>query len=163
MKTKFILLHLSLALMFSFCNNSLFAQTACKEEKVGKSYFTVCPDNIVIEKKKVLLTTKAVAKKIDNKNTYKLVHFYVADRKTSATDETFLAYAKFINSLETHTFMVNGSEFTGILKLAVGFKNEGSSSYSGYDLLTYEFRDGKFVSKSKAEDVELEKEKKVVR
>ena len=162
MKTKVIFLTICLAFI-SFSYHSSFAQTTCKEEKVGKSYFTVCPDNIVIEKKKVLLTTKAVAKKIDNKNTYKLVDFYVADRKTTATDETFLASAKFLNSLETHTFMVNGSEFTGVLKLAVGFKNEGSSSYSGYDLLTYEFRDGKFISKSKAEDVEIEKEKKVVR
>lgn len=124
---------------------------------------TICPDNIVTEKKKVMLTTKSVAKKIDNKNTIKIVHYYVADKKSSATDEVFLEYAKFINNLETHTFFVNGSEFTGVLKIAVPFKNEGSASYSGYDLLTYEFREGKFVSKSKVEDVELEKEKKVVR
>ncbi len=163
MKTKLTLLNICLTFIIGLCNSTLSAQTTCKEEKIGKSYFSVCPDNIVIEKKKVLLNTKAVSKKIDNKNTIKIVHYYVADRKTTATDEIFLQYGHFINSLETHTFIVNGTEFTGILKLAVGFKNEGASAYSGYDLLSYEFREGKFVSKNKMEDVELEKEKKIVR
>ncbi len=142
----------------------LIAQTDCKEEKVGKTYFSICSENIVTEKKKLTLTTKAVPKKIDNKNTVKIVHYYVADRKSKATDEVFLEYAKFLNNLETHQFYLNGKEFTGILKIALPFKNEGTStSYSGYDLLIVEFAEGKFVSKSKLDDVELEKEKKVVR
>jgi hypothetical protein len=150
--------------IFLFSSHSLVAQTDCKEEKVGKTYFSICSQNIVTEKKKLTLTTKAVPKKIDNKNTVKIVHYYVADRKTSATDEVFLEYAKFLNNLETHQFYLNGKEFTGVLKIALPFKNEGKSAlYSGYDLLVVEFVEGKFVSKSKLTDVELEKEKAVVR
>lgn len=161
---KVILFKAFVLLGFGFIYNSATAQTDCKEEKVGKTYFSICSSNIVTEKKKLYLETKAVPKKIDNKNTYKVVHYYVADRKSTATDEIFLEYVKFINNLETHTFYLNGKEFTGVLKIAVPFKNEGKSAlYSGYDLLTYEFREGKFVSKSKTTDVELEKEVAVKR
>lgn len=162
---KVRVLFYSLSLLFTcLLTNTVSAQTDCKEEKVGKSYFSICSGNIVTEKKKLFLTTKALPKKIENKNTYKVVHYYVADRKKVETDEVFLEYSKFLNNLETHDFYVNGKEFTGILKVALPFKNEGVSTlYSGYDLLTYEFKEGKFVSKSKANDVELEKEKAVVR
>lgn len=163
MKSKFLLFKFCVALICSLVTNSLFAQSKCTEAKVGKTYYSICSENIVTEKKKVLLKTKSIAKKIDNKNTVKIVHYYVADRKTSATDEVFLEYAKFINNLETHTLILNGTEYTGVLKIAVGFKNEGDAAYSGYDLLSYEFKEGEFVSKNKLEDVELEKEKKVVR
>jgi len=149
---------------FILFSHSLIAQTECKEEKVGKTYFSICSENIVTEKKKLMLETKSLPKKIDNKNTVKIVHYYVADRKTSATDEVFLEYAKFLNNLETHLLYVNGKEFTGILKIALPFKNEGVSTlYGGYDLLIVEFAEGKFVSKSKLTDVELEKEKAVIR
>lgn len=164
MKTKSFLFNFCLLLAVTFGSNSLFAQNDCKEAKVGKTYFSICPDNIVTEKKKILLTTKAVPKKIDNKNTIKIVHYYVADRKSNATDEVFLEYAKFINNLETHLLLINGKEFTGVLKIAVPFKNEGTgTTYSGYDLMVFEFAEGKFVSKSKLTDVELEKETKVAR
>ncbi len=163
MKSKLIFLNLCIIFVCCLLGNSLFAQSKCTESKVGKTYYSICSENIVTEKKKVLLKTKAVAKKIDNKNTVKIVHYYIADRKTRATDEIFLEYAKFLNNLETHTLILNGSEFTGVLKIAVGFKNEGESAYSGYDLLSYQFKEGEFISKNKLEDVELEKEKKVVR
>jgi hypothetical protein len=145
--------------------SSAFAQSGktCREEKVGKTYYTVCPDNIVTEKKKVMLSTKSVAKKIDGKNTVNIVHFYMADRKAKGTDEMFLLYGKFINSLEDHTLFINGKEFTGVLKVGVPFMNEGAASYSGYDLLIYEFKEGKFEGKRKLTDVDLEKEKAIVR
>ncbi|MDR0800977.1 hypothetical protein [Fluviicola sp.] len=161
MKMRVLFCSLSL---FCLLTNTVNAQTDCKEEKVGKSYFSICPSDIVTEKKKLLLTTKAIPKKIDNKNTYKIVHYYVSDRKKVETDEVFLEYSKFLRNLEILTFYVNGKEFTGVLKIALPFKNEGvGKPYDGYDLLTYEFKEGKFVSKSKANDVELEKEKAVIR
>lgn len=160
--TRFRNFFLLLAVCFSLA--PAFAQKDCREEKVGKSYFTICPDNIVTEKKKLLLTTKSVPKKIENKNTYKVVHYYTADRKATATDEVFLEYGKFLRNLELLDFYINGKEFTGVLKIAVPFKNEGKSSlYSGYDILEYEFKEGQFVEKKKLTDVEIEKEKPVVR
>lgn len=164
MKTKILLYSLGLLFLSSLISTNLHAQTDCKEQKVGRSYFSICPANIVTEKKKLFLTTQALPKKIDGKNTFKVVHYYVADRGTNETDEIFLEYSKFLKNLETHDFFVNGKEFNGVLKLAVPFKNEGiSTKYAGYDLLTYEFKEGRFVSKNKAADVELEKEKAVVR
>lgn len=164
MKVRLFSIQVCFLVLSSFFSNALFAQSDCKEEKVGRSYFSICPENIVTEKKKLLLTTKAIPKKIDAKNTYKVVHYYVADRKKVETDDVFLEYSKFLRNLEILTFYVNGKEFTGVLKIALPFKNAGVSSlYSGYDLLTYEFKEGKFVSKSKANDVELEKEKAVIR
>jgi len=156
--------HFLFGFLLIFGCQSLIAQKDCKEEKVGKTYFSICSDNIVTEKKKLMLTTKAVPKRIDNKNTVKIVHYYVSDRKSKATDEVFLEYAKFLNNLETHLFYLNGKVFSGVLKIALPFKNEGiSSSYSGYDVLVVEFAEGKFVSKDKLIDVELEKEAKVKR
>ena len=164
MKTRFLLYVLGLLFLPSFITGSLYAQSDCKEQKVGRSYFTICPANIVTEKKKLFLTTQSLPKKIDGKNTFKIVHYYVADRKKVETDEVFLAYSKFLKNLETQEFFVNGKEFNGVLKIALPFKNEGTSTqYEGYDLLTYEFKEGRFVSKSKATDVELEKEKAVIR
>ena len=164
MKTKNLLYSLSLLLLVFLTSNKLNAQSTCTEQKVGRSYFSICSANIVTEKKKLFLTTKSLPKKIDGKNTFKVVHYYVANRKTSETDEVFLEYSKFLNNLETHEFFVNGKEFTGILKIALPFKNAGvSANYDGYDLLTYEFKEGRFVSKSKLTDVELEKEKPVIR
>lgn len=164
MKTKALLYSINLLLLIFLIPNKLNAQGGCTEQKVGRSYFSICPANIVTEKKKLFLTTKSLPKKIDGKNTFKVVHYYVANRKTSETDEVFLEYSKFLNNLETHEFFVNGKEFTGILKIALPFKNAGvSANYDGYDLLTYEFKEGRFVSKSKLTDVELEKEKAVIR
>ncbi len=154
----------SLLMLGFLLPGKLNAQSGCTEQKVGRSYFSICSDNIVTEKKKLFLTTKSLPKKIDGKNTFKIVHYYVANRKTVETDEVFLEYSKFLNNLETHAFFVNGKEFTGVLKIALPFKNGGvSTNYDGYDLLTYEFKEGRFVSKSKLTDVELEKEKAVVR
>lgn len=164
MKTRFLLYSLSLLLICSFIPANGNAQTNCNEQKVGRSYFSICSNNIVTEKKKLYLTTKAIPKKIDGKNTFKVVHYYVSNRKTTETDELFLEYSKFLNNLETHEFFLNGKVFTGILKIALPFKNAGvSTTYDGYDLLTYEFKEGRFVSKSKLTDVELEKEKAVIR
>jgi len=164
MKTKFILYSFSLLLLSFFIPNKLNAQKDCSEQKVGRSYFSICSNSIVTEKKKLFLTTKAIPKKIDGKNTFKVVHYYVSNRKTSETDEIFLEYSKFLNNLESHEFFINGKEFTGILKIALPFKNEGVSTlYDGYDLLSVEFKEGRFVSKSKLTDVELEKEKAVIR
>lgn len=164
MKMRVLFYSLSIFFITLLTSNVVHAQADCKEEKVGKSYFSICPGNIVTEKKKLLLTTKALPKRIDNKNTFKVVHYYVADRRKVETDEVFLEYSKFLKNLETHDLYINGKEFTGILKIALPFKNEGvSTQYGGYDLLTYEFKEGKFVTKSKANDVELEKEKAVVR
>ncbi len=164
MKVRLFSIQVCFLVLSGFFANSLFAQSDCKEEKVGRSYLSICPENIVTEKKKLLLTTKALPKKIDGKNTYKVVHYYVADRKKVETDDVFLEYSKFLRNLEILTFYVNGKEFTGVLKIALPFKNAGVSAlYSGYDLLTYEFKEGKFVLKSKANDVELEKEKAVIR
>ncbi len=164
MKTKNLLYSLSLLLLVFLTSNKLHAQSACTEQKVGRSYFSICPDNIVTEKKKLFLTTRSIPKKIDGKNTFKIVHYYVANRKTSETDEVFLEYSKFLNNMETHQFFVNGKEFTGVLKIALPFKNGGASAnYDGYDLLTYEFKEGRFVSKNKLTDVELEKERPVIR
>ncbi|WP_300665718.1 hypothetical protein [Fluviicola sp.] len=164
MKVRLFSIQICFLVLSSFFSHALFAQSGCKEEKVGRSYFSICPENIVTEKKKLLLTTKAIPKKIENKNTFKVVHYYVADRKKVETDDVFLEYSKFLRNLEILTFYVNGKEFTGVLKIALPFKNEGTSAlYGGYDLLTYEFKEGKFVSKSKANDVELEKEKTVIR
>lgn len=164
MKMRVLFYSMSILFISLLTLNTVHAQSDCKEEKVGKSYFSICPGNIVTEKKKLLLTTKALPKRIENKNTFKVVHYYVADRKKVETDEVFLEYSKFLKNLETHELFINGKEFTGVLKIALPFKNEGVSTlYNGYDLLTYEFKEGKFVSKSKANDVELEKEKAVVR
>lgn len=164
MKTRLLLYSLSLLLLSFLIPNKLTAQTDCSEQKVGRTYFSICSNNIVTEKKKLFLTTKAIPKRIDGKNTFKVVHYYVSDRRTSETDEIFLEYSKFLKNLESLDFYLNGKEFTGILKIALPFKNEGkSTTYSGYDLLTYEFKEGRFVSKSKATDVELEKEKAVIR
>ncbi|AEA45085.1 hypothetical protein [Fluviicola taffensis] len=164
MTTKILVYSLSFLFTSILFSSELNAQTNCNEEKVGKSYFSICSKNIVTEKKKLFLTTKAIPKRIEAKNTFKIVHYYVADRKKVETDEVFLEYSKFLNNLETHTFFLNGKEFTGVLKIALPFKNEGKEvRYDGYDLLTYEFKEGKFVSKNKAIDVELEKEKPVVR
>lgn len=163
MKMKYFLYSLSFLLVTFLTSNKLHAQT-CSEQKVGRSYFSICSDNIVTEKKKLFLTTKSLVKKIDGKNTYKIVHYYVSDRKTRETDEIFLEYSKFLNNMETHEFYINGKEFSGVLKIALPFKNAGVSAlYDGYDLLTVEFKEGRFVSKSKATDVELEKEKSVIR
>lgn len=164
MKTKFLLYSFNLLLLSFLIPAKSVAQSDCKEQKVGRTYFSICPDNIVTEKKKLFLTTKSVPKRIDGKNTFKVVHYYVSNRKTVETDEIFLEYSKFLNNLETHEFFVNGKEFTGILKIALPFKNAGvSTNYSGYDLLTYEFKEGRFVSKNKVTDVELEKEKAMIR
>lgn len=164
MKTRFLLYSLSLLLICSFIPANGNAQANCNEQKVGRSYFSICSNNIVTEKKKLYLTTKAIPKKIDGKNTFKVVHYYVSNRKTTETDELFLEYSKFLNNLETHEFFLNGKVFTGVLKIALPFKNAGvSTMYDGYDLLTYEFKEGRFVSKSKLTDVELEKEKAVIR
>ena len=164
MKTKQFLYSFSLLFLVFLAPNKLHAQSGCSEQKVGRSYFSICSDNIVTEKKKLYLTTKSLPKKIDGKNTFKVVHYYVSNRKTKETDELFLEYSKFLNNLESHDFFINGKEFTGVLKIALPFKNEGvSTQYDGYDLLTYEFKEGRFVSKSKASDVELEKEKAVIR
>lgn len=163
MKMKLFFTTSLLMLGFLF-PGKLNAQSGCSEQKVGRSYFSICSDNIVTEKKKLFLTTKSLVKKIDGKNTYKIVHYYVSDRKIRETDEIFLEYSKFLNNLETHEFYINGKEFSGVLKIALPFKNAGVSSlYDGYDLLTYEFKEGRFVSKGKATDVELEKEKAVIR
>ncbi|TSJ41201.1 hypothetical protein [Fluviicola chungangensis] len=164
MKTNRLLYSLSFLLLTFLIPHKLLAQSGCTEQKVGRSYFSICSDNIVTEKKKLFLTTKAIPKRIDSKNTFKVVHYYVSNRKTTETDEIFLEYSKFLNNLETHDFFINGKEFTGILKIALPFKNAGvSTNYDGYDLLTYEFKEGRFVSKSKLTDVELEKEKAVIR
>jgi hypothetical protein len=164
MKTKFLLYSLTFLLICSFIPTSGNAQTNCNEQKVGRSYFSICSSNIVTEKKKLYLTTKAIPKKIDGKNTFKVVHYYVSNRRTTETDELFLEYSKFLNNLETHEFFLNGKVFTGVLKIALPFKNAGvSTTYDGYDLLTYEFKEGRFVSKNKLTDVELEKEKAVIR
>ena len=164
MKTRFLLYTLGLLVLSFLISANLHAQTDCKEQKVGRSYFSICSGNIVTEKKKLFLTTQALPKKIDGKNTFKIVHYYVSDRKKVETDEVFLEYSKFLKNLESQDFFINGKEFTGILKIALPFKNEGvSAQYDGYDLLTYEFKEGQFVSKSKLTDVELEKEKAVIR
>ncbi len=164
MKTRFLLFSLSLLVLSSFVPTNGNAQTDCKEQKVGRSYFTICSKNIVTEKKKLFLTTQGIPKKIDGKNTFKVVHYYVSNRKTTETDEVFLEYSKFLNNLESHELFLNGKEFTGVLKIALPFKNAGTTNtYDGYDLLTYEFKEGRFVSKSKLTDVELEKEKAVIR
>ena len=164
MKTRFLLNIFGLLFLSSLISGRLNAQTDCKEQKVGRSYFSICSGNIVTEKKKLFLTTQALPKKIDGKNTFKVVHYYLSDRKKIETDEIFLEYSKFLKNLETLEFYVNGKEFNGVLKIALPFKNEGvSTSYDGYDLLTYEFKEGRFVSKSKLTDVELEKEKAVIR
>lgn len=164
MKTRFLLYSVSLLLLCSFIPTKGNAQSDCKEQKVGRTYFTICSNNIVTEKKKLYLTTKAIPKKIDGKNTFKVVHYYISNRKTSETDELFLEYSKFLNNLESHEFFLNGKVFTGVLKIALPFKNAGVSTlYDGYDLLTYEFKEGRFVSKSKLTDVELEKETAVIR
>lgn len=164
MKTRFLRYTLGLIFLGSLISGNVNAQTDCKEQKVGRSYFSICPANIVTEKKKLFLTTQSLPKKIDGKNTFKVVHYYVSDRKKVETDEVFLEYSKFLKNLETQEFFVNGKEFNGILKIALPFKNEGvSTQYDGYDLLTYEFKEGRFVSKSKLTDVELEKEKAVIR
>jgi F0F1-type ATP synthase, gamma subunit len=164
MKTRFLRYTLGLIFLGSLISGNGNAQTDCKEQKVGRSYFSICPANIVTEKKKLFLTTQSLPKKIDGKNTFKVVHYYVSDRKKVETDEVFLEYSKFLKNLETQEFFVNGKEFNGILKIALPFKNEGvSTQYDGYDLLTYEFKEGRFVSKSKLTDVELEKEKAVIR
>jgi predicted RNA-binding protein YlxR (DUF448 family) len=164
MKTKFLLYSIALLLLCLVIPNEGNAQTDCKEQKVGRTYFTICSNNIVTEKKKLFLTTKAIPKKIDGKNTFKVVHYYVSNRKTKETDDLFLEYSKFLNNLETHEFSLNGKVFTGVLKIALPFKNAGvSTMYDGYDLLTYEFKEGRFVSKSKLTDVELEKETAVIR
>lgn len=156
--------NLSFLMLVFLLSGKLNAQSGCSEQKVGRSYFSICSGNIVTEKKKLFLTTKSIVKRIDGKNTYKIVHYYVSDRKIKETDEIFLEYSKFLNNLETHEFYINGKEFTGILKIALPFKNAGVSAlYDGYDLLTYEFKEGRFVSKSKAADVELEKEKPMIR
>lgn len=163
MKMK-LFFSLNLLILGFLLPGKLNAQSGCSEQKVGRSYFSICSDNIVTEKKKLFLTTKSLVKKIDGKNTYKIVHYYVSNRKITETDEIFLEYSKFLNNLETHEFYINGKEFTGVLKIALPFKNAGVSTlYDGYDLLTVEFKEGRFVSKSKATDVELEKEKAVVR
>nr|WP_294858612.1 hypothetical protein [uncultured Fluviicola sp.] len=164
MKTKFLQYSIALLLLCSFIPMKGTAQTDCKEQKVGRTYFTICSNNIVTEKKKLFLTTKAIPKKIDGKNTFKVVHYYVSNRKTTETDDLFLEYSKFLNNLETHELFLNGKVFTGVLKIALPFKNAGvGTTYDGYDLLTYEFKEGRFVSKSKLTDVELEKETAVVR
>jgi len=164
MKMRFLLASVSFLLFGLLVAPHTHAQTDCKEQKVGRSYFSICPENIVTEKKKLFLTTKALPKKIDGKNTFKVVHYYVANRKTSETNELFLEYSKFLNNLETHEFFLNGKVFTGVLKIALPFKNGGvSTNYDGYDLLTYEFKEGRFVSKNKVTDVELEKETAVIR
>lgn len=164
MKTKHLFHTFSLLLLTVLIPHKLLSQSGCTEQKVGRSYFSICSDNIVTEKKKLFLTTKSIPKRIDGKNTFKVVHYYVSNRKTTETDEIFLEYSKFLNNLETHDFFINGKEFTGILKIALPFKNAGvSATYDGYDLLTYEFKEGRFVSKSKLTDVELEKEKAVIR
>ncbi|WP_300355133.1 hypothetical protein [Fluviicola sp.] len=164
MRTKYLLYCICFLWLTVFIPNRLNAQADCSEQKVGRTYFSICPDNIVTEKKKLFLTTKALPKRIDGKNTFKVVHYYVSDRKITETDEIFLEYSKFLKNLESHEFFLNGKEFTGVLKIALPFKNEGISvTYSGYDLLTYEFKEGRFVSKSKLTDVELEKEKAVIR
>lgn len=164
MKTNYLLYSVSLLILAFFIPNKLHAQTSCNEQKVGRTYFSICPTNIVTEKKKLFLTTKALPKRIDGKNTFKIVHYYVSDRSTSETDEVFLEYSKFLKNLESLEFFLNGKEFSGVLKIALPFKNEGEGTkYDGYDLLTYEFKEGRFVSKSKLMDVELEKEKAIVR
>jgi|GEM_PF-6214924 len=164
MKSRFLLYSLSLLVLCLVIPKMGNAQTDCKEQKVGRSYFTICSNNIVTEKKKLFLTTKAIPKKIDGKNTFKVVHYYVSNRLTTETNDLFLEYSKFLNNLETHEFFLNGKTFTGVLKIALPFKNAGvSTKYDGYDLLTYEFKEGRFVSKSKLTDVELEKEAAVVR
>lgn len=164
MATKILVYSLSFLLTSILFSSKLNAQTDCNEQKIGKSYFSICSKNIVTEKKKLFLTTKAIPKRIEAKNTFKIVHYYIADRSKVETDEIFLEYSKFLNNLETQTFFLNGKEFTGVLKIALPFKNEGKEvKYEGYDLLTFEFKEGKFVSKSKAIDVELEKEKAVIR
>lgn len=156
---------MSLSLLIFCCFSfTTLAQNDCKEQKVGRSYLSFCSDQVKTEKKKLVLTTSALPKKIESKNTYKLVHYYVYDRKKVETDEVFLEYSKFLKNLEKLTFSINGREFTGILKLAVAFKNEGKETlYDGYDLFTFEFKEGKFVSKEKVADVELEKEKVMLR
>lgn len=162
MKSLFVKLLLILT-SFSFYENAT-AQSDCEEKKVGRTYYSICSNNIVTEKKKLFLTTKAVMKKTDNKTTYKVVHYYVSDRKKNSTDEVFLEYSKFINNLEKLEFHINGKPFTGILKIALPFINEGTgTSYNGYDVLIVEFVDGKFVSKSKLIDIDLEKEQQIVR
>lgn len=164
MKTKFLLYSISLVLISTFIPAKLHAQNDCREQKIGRTFFSICSANIVTEKKKLFLTTKAIPKKIDGKNTFKIVHYYVSNRKTSETDEVFLEYSKFLKNLETHEFSLNGREFTGVLKIALPFKNGGDkANEDGYDLLTYEFKEGRFVSKNKVTDVELEKETAVVR
>lgn len=164
MKTRLFFYSLSLLLVSFLIPNKLNAQADCSEQKVGRSYFSICSNNIVTEKKKLFLTTKAIPKRIDGKNTIKVVHYYISDRKKTETDEIFLEYSKFLKNLESLEFFLNGKEFTGVLKIALPFINEGkSTTYSGYDLLTYEFKEGRFVSRSKSTDVELEKEKAVIR
>lgn len=164
MKIKILLYSFNLLLLSFLIPSKSVAQSDCSEQKVGRSYFSICSDNIVTEKKKLFLTTKSVPKRIDGKNTFKVVHYYVSNRRTTETDELFLEYSKFLKNLESHEFFVNGKEFTGVLKIALPFKNAGiSTTYDGYDLLTYEFKEGRFVSKNKVTDVELEKEKPIVR
>lgn len=164
MKMKLFLYSMSLVLISAFIPTNIHAQDDCKEQKVGRTFFTICKENIVTEKKKLFLTTKAIPKKIDGKNTFKVVHYYVSNRKTSETDEVFLEYSKFLKNLETQEFFLNGKAFTGVLKIALPFKNDGDKAdQDGYDLLTYEFKEGRFVSKNKVTDVELEKETAVVR
>lgn len=125
---------------------------------------SICPDAIKSEKKKVMLTTKAVAKKVDGKNEIHITHYYVIDKSKHGTDQQFLEYANTLKELEMHQLFINGREFTGILKVATPFEKGGDhEDQSGYNILKLEYDEGKLVKTTRLEDVDLEKETAVAR
>lgn len=148
--------------MIGLCSSNADAQ--CTPKKVSKTYMSICPGDIKAEKKKVLLVTKSVPKKVDGKSEIHITHYYVIDKSKHSTDQDFLDYANTLKELEMHQLLINGREFTGVLKIATRFENGGENhDQTGYNILKLEYQDGKLVKTTKLEDIELEKETPVSR
>lgn len=148
--------------MIGLCSPTVTAQ--CTPKKVSKTYMSICPGDIKAEKKKVMLTTRAMVKKVDGKNEIHITHYYVIDKSKHATDQDFLDYANTLKELEMHQLFINGREFTGVLKVATPFEKGGDNQdQSGYNILKLEYEEGKLVKTTKFDDVDLEKGTAVAR
>ena len=69
-----------------------------------------------------------------------------------------------LEKFKTSKLKINGNPFTGCLKIAARFVKAGiSSHYSGYNILTLHYRDGKVQKHKLLNDVDLKDEIEMVR
>lgn len=133
------------------------SRNSCKEEVVLKKYYTLCEKKITIKGNVIEILTESKPTIINKKSTFHFYYYYsFSGRFIGQTEEDKLA-RDILLSIEKLNLRVNGKNYTGIIKLAIGFTDAGiSSTYSGTGVWIIEYLNGNKININKLIDVDPE-------